>query len=523
MAASSIREHEQEQEQLIPAAEYLRMSTEGQQYSIVNQQAVIRQYATEHGFRIVRSYADPGKSGLRLAGRTALLQLLTDVQGGEPGFDAILVYDVSRWGRFQDTDESAFYEYLCRRAKIRVEYCAEPFRNNSDPLATILKNIKRIMAAEYSREQSARVHRATCHVASLGFHAAGTPPYAFRRLLVAADGTPQTVLNSGVRKAIATDRIILVPGPKQEIVNVRRMFRLYTQKDMSPRAIARLLNKEGRPYAPGRPWTTATISNILRNEVYVGTNLYNRTTKKLGGGFYHNDPSLWVRATGAFEGIVSPQQFEAAQAMRKKRGHREHTDEDLLSRLRTLLRRHGYLSVNLIRADRKGPHFSIYRRRFGGIRQTYNRVGYRQPRDRHDIVMSGKVYRIASTLARGLIDALREKGLTVRRARYRGGVVTVNDKVTLFVGAAKYVPTPALKLPCWRLSSKRKTMPSYAVVARMDPSNEFAMDYLLVPRASVKRDRTYFGDHNLERLATWRQPDFDSLVASMVTLCKKRA
>ena len=485
MIASSSRQHTPQI--TIRAAEYLRMSTDGQQYSIANQQAAIRAYAKKHGFTIVRTYSDPGKSGLRLAGRSALVQLLTDVQGPEPGFEAILVYDVSRWGRFQDTDESAFYEYLCRRAKIRVEYCAEPFRNDCDPLAAILKNIKRIMAAEYSREQSARVHRASCHVASLGFHVAGKPPYAFRRMLVTAEGTPQSVLGVGVKKAIATDRIVLVPGPKQEIVNVRRMFRLYTQKDMSPRAIGALLNKEGKTYAPGRPWTTSTVSNLLANEVYVGTNLYNRTTKKLGAGLHRNDRALWVRAIGAFEGIVSLKLFEAAQAIRKKRGHREHTDDELLSRLRVLLRKHGYLSVNLIRADRQGPHFSIYRRRFGGIRQSYKRIGYRQPRDRHDFVMCGKVYRIASTLARSLIGALRERGLTVKRARYRGGMVTINEKVTLFVGAAKYVPTPALKLPCWQLSSKHKTMPNFAVVARMDPGNE-SRDGL--PDCAKSRDKT---------------------------------
>src|SRR5690348_12819453 len=147
MFSSSFREHVPKRP--IRAAEYLRMSTDGQQYSIPNQKAAIREYAAEHGFTIVRTYSDPGKSGLRLRGRGALVQLLTDVQNGDPGFEAILVYDVSRWGRFQDTDESAYYEYLCRRQNIRVEYCAEPFRNDGDPLAAIMKHMKRIMAAEF--------------------------------------------------------------------------------------------------------------------------------------------------------------------------------------------------------------------------------------------------------------------------------------------------------------------------------------------------------------------------------------
>jgi len=42
------------------------MSTEHQQYSIENQAHVISLYAAQHGFEIVRSYIDEGKSGLAL-------------------------------------------------------------------------------------------------------------------------------------------------------------------------------------------------------------------------------------------------------------------------------------------------------------------------------------------------------------------------------------------------------------------------------------------------------------------------
>ena len=94
----------------VPAAQYVRMSTEHQRYSTENQSDAILQYAVRYGFDIVRTYADNGKSGLRLDGRDALKQLLVDVAGGSPGFKAVLVYDVSRWGRFQDADESAYYD-----------------------------------------------------------------------------------------------------------------------------------------------------------------------------------------------------------------------------------------------------------------------------------------------------------------------------------------------------------------------------------------------------------------------------
>lgn len=109
------------------AAQYVRMSTEHQQYSPENLLEVIREYAASHQMAIVREYADHGRSGLNIAGREGLNTLMADVEGKRTDFSALLVYDVSRWGRFQDVDESAYYEYVLKRAGIRVHYCAEQF------------------------------------------------------------------------------------------------------------------------------------------------------------------------------------------------------------------------------------------------------------------------------------------------------------------------------------------------------------------------------------------------------------
>ena len=91
----------------IRAAQYVRMSTEHQQYSIDNQSDAISLYAREHQMLVVKTYADAGKSGLSAQNRPGLRQLIEDVEGS-PDYSAILVYDVSRWGRFQDVDESAY-------------------------------------------------------------------------------------------------------------------------------------------------------------------------------------------------------------------------------------------------------------------------------------------------------------------------------------------------------------------------------------------------------------------------------
>jgi len=87
------------------------MSTEHQNFSLENQSAALAHYAAQNNFIVVRTYVDSGKSGVVLKQREGLAQLLQDVlKGGQP-YKAILVYDVSRWGRFMDADEAAITNF----------------------------------------------------------------------------------------------------------------------------------------------------------------------------------------------------------------------------------------------------------------------------------------------------------------------------------------------------------------------------------------------------------------------------
>lgn len=130
------------------AAAYVRMSTEHQQYSTENQLDTIRVYAATHALEINKIYTDAGKSGLRLEGRDALKQLFYDVEKGLADYSTVLVYDVSRWGRFQDPDVSASYEVRCRQAGVSVQYCAEQFTNDGSPVSNIVKSVKLLALIE---------------------------------------------------------------------------------------------------------------------------------------------------------------------------------------------------------------------------------------------------------------------------------------------------------------------------------------------------------------------------------------
>jgi DNA invertase Pin-like site-specific DNA recombinase len=196
------------------AAEYVRMSTEHQQYSTLNQSQKIREYAERRGITIVRTYADEGKSGLSISGRAALQRLIADVESCKADFSLILVYDVSRWGRFQDADESAYYEYICKRAGIVVAYVAEEFENDGSPVSTIVKGVKRAMAGEYSRELSTKVFAGQCRMIENGFRQGGSAGFGLRRVLIDQTGNIRGTLNPGEQKYIQTDRVILLPGPE---------------------------------------------------------------------------------------------------------------------------------------------------------------------------------------------------------------------------------------------------------------------------------------------------------------------
>lgn len=370
---------------LILAAEYVRMSTDHQKCSIANQSDAIRAYAARRGMTIVRTYADKGKSGLNIDGRGSLQQLIKDVQNGQTEFTTILVYDVSRWGRFQDADESGYYEFICKRAGIRVEYCAEHFENDGSPTSTIVKAIKRLMAAEYSRDLSHKIFSAQSRMMLMGFRVGGHAGYGLRRLLVTHQRRAKGILAPGDWKNLTSDRVVLVPGPPEEIDIVRRIFHMFVNERKSEARIAAVLNCDGIVTDLGRPWRPHTVEYLLRSEKYIGNSVWNRRSSKLQGRTVRNSPDIWLRVDGVLEPIVDHALFDAAQAIIRARKNRTFrgrpkslSKPEMLKRLRCLFQRNGYLSHRLIDHSEDMPSHAVYAVRFGSLQRAYQLVGYDQ-------------------------------------------------------------------------------------------------------------------------------------------------
>ena len=362
---------------LVPAAQYVRMSTEHQQYSITNQEAAIQTYARSHGYAVVLTYADAGKSGLAIKHRKELRRLLHDVTSGQAQYKAILVYDVSRWGRFQDVDEAAAYEFLCKSAGIPVRYCAEQFDNDGSLPSSMMKAMKRTMAAEFSRELGIKVSAGQRRIALLGFHVVGKAGYGLRRMMVSADGRRRVVLEDGERKAIQTDRTILVPGPKKEVACVRTIFGL-GNSGRTPTEIAKELNLRHMYFLHAQPWDPANVYRILTNEKYAGCNTYGKTTQELGSRSRVVERHLWTTNPDAFVSIVKRVVFDRVQTLIKRRAsHRERSDAYFIEGMKRVLAREGRLTKRIL--ERKFTFSQAYYQRFGSVMKAYELAGFVPP------------------------------------------------------------------------------------------------------------------------------------------------
>lgn len=489
------------------AAQYVRMSTEHQKYSTENQAEVIRQYAEQRGIEIVRTYADEGKSGLNIGGREALQRLIADVESGNTDFGVILVYDVSRWGRFQDADAGAYYEYICRRASIAVHYCAEQFENDGSLGATIIKSMKRAMAGEYSRELSVKVFTGQSRLIERGFRQGGPAGYGLRRMMIDQNANPKAELARGEQKSLQTDRIILVPGPAEEIEVVRRIYRLFVVAGNSEREIAAILNGEGCVTDLGRPWSRGTVHQILINEKYIGNNIWNRTSFKLKQKRVRNPPDLWLRATDAFAGIVDTPLFRAAQAIIAERSRR-FSDEEMLTALRRLLDLYGYLSGFIIDEAEGLPSSSAYQGRFGSLLRAYHLVGFIPERDYRYVGINRSLRRMHPEIVATTVSSIEALGGTVT-CDPATDLLTVNGEFTASIVIARCMTTLAGSLR-WKVRFDTGLRPDITVVLRMGPENQEPCDYYLFPWIDLGRSRIRLSEENGAFLDGYRFASLDA-------------
>jgi len=487
------------------AAQYVRMSTEHQKYSTESQAEAIREYAERRGITVVKTYADEGKSGLRLDGRDALIRLIEDVQNGTADFSTILVYDVSRWGRFQDADESAYYEYVCRRAGISVQYCAEQFENDGSPVSTIVKGLKRAMAGEYSRELSAKVFAGQCRLIERGYRQGGPAGFGLRRMLVDQTGIAKGTLVRGQHKSIQTDRVILVPGSPEEIETVHWIYRAFVEEGRQERDIADLLNDRGIAADDGSAWTRGRVHQLLTNPKYVGDNVWNRISYKLKQRRVRNAPALWVRADAAFQAVVDRQLFDAAQIIIHERSRRV-SDEDMIAGLSSLYMARGYLSGLIIDEADNLPSSTSYTLRFGSLLRAYQLVGFTPDRDYRYVEVNRALRQLhPRIICTTVAEIVKVRGRVEQDPAT--DLLTINGEFTasLIISRCQETGWGSLR---WHVRFDTSLQPDLTIVLRMERTNQEVLDYYLLPRLDMTAPRLRLAENNGIAIDAYR---FDSL------------
>jgi DNA invertase Pin-like site-specific DNA recombinase len=489
------------------AAMYVRMSTDHQKYSTENQADAIREYAGHNQIEIVKVYEDSGKSGLSLDGRGALQSLISDVQTGIATYSIILVLDVTRWGRFQDADESAYYEYLCRRAGIDVQYVAEQFENDGSPVSTIVKGVKRAMAGEYSRELSSKVFAGQCRLIEMGYRQGGAAGFGLRRVLLDEQHQQKAILKRGEHKSLQTDRVVLVAGPEDEVEIVRWIYKAFTEEGLRESEIAARLNLRGLKTDLEREWTRGVVHTILTNEKYIGNNVFNRRSFKLKKRRVANDPDMWVRADGVFDAVIEPSLFYTAQGIIRERNRRFSNDE-MLNKLRALHDRQGWLSGILIDETDDMPSSTAYAHRFGGLTEAYKLIGYDPGRNMSFIADNRHIRRMYPQIVADVIAQIQ--GLNGRvRVDNESDFLVVNEEVNVSLVICRCSQTQVGQNR-WKIQLDAGLMPDITIAIRLAANNRDILDYYLIPAIDVESPHIRLKEQNHLALDAYR---FDELEA----------
>ena len=319
------------------------------------------------------------------------------------------------------------------------------------------------------------------------------------------NGERKGVLNRGEQKSIQTDRVILVPGPKDEIEIVRWIYRSFVTDLKVESEIAGTLNQRGVRTDLGRSWTRGTIHQILTNEKYIGNNLYNRISFKLKKKRVANPPEMWIRSARAFDPLVPTDMFAQAQAMIQERSRRL-TNDELLAQLRKLLEREGQLSGLLIDETDGMASSSVYRGRFNGLIRAYQLIGYTPDRDYQFIETNRQLRLMHPKVVADVIESIRSRGGVVS-CDPNTNVLTVNGEFTASLVIARCRQTEAGTFR--RLIHFEAGLnPDITVAVRMDANNSEPLDYYLIPRLDLLVEKLLLAEDNGAGLDTYR---FDNL------------
>jgi site-specific DNA recombinase len=283
---------------------YARVSLDRQSESVEHQVSLLKEFATSKQIGIVPNefiYEDSGVSATKYSiwTRPAMKRLLADAEQGK--FQIVMFKGISRFAR--STQEALDVLDRLKAKGLRVISLEENYdsgKENSNLIFTIHSAV-----AEYEAEKIAvRVRLGRKEAAKEGKWTA-KPPYGYK-------------LDENFR---------LTPNEEEAEV-VRKIFELYTKKELGSVKIAQYLNEHGIPRPSGSLWNRKMINDIIKNEVYIGNIVFNKTRVQRIRDYeseeqgkkkvqrIDNSPDEWVVAENTHPPLVDKETFREAQKIR---------------------------------------------------------------------------------------------------------------------------------------------------------------------------------------------------------------
>ena len=200
----------------------------------------------ERGEKVV-TFIDNGYSGGNM-NRDGFQKMMGLVRQGK--VSKVIVYKLDRMSR----SLSDFMNILQEFKENKVEFVSsqEAF-DTSSPYGDLIVKILMVFA-EFERTSIInRVSQAYLHRSEMGFYMGGRRPYGFQLV--------PTVIHN-----VKTKKLDPIPSEAEQ---VRYLFEVYAQESVSLRRLVDIMNAEGKQPLDGSHWTTAKLSTLLKNPIYV--------------------------------------------------------------------------------------------------------------------------------------------------------------------------------------------------------------------------------------------------------------
>ena len=302
-------------------AVYIRLSDEdnnvdgiikAESNSVAAQRILIRDYIQRNNLSALSDtleYVDDGFSGTNFQ-RPAFRRMMDDAKRGEIG--CIIVKDFSRFGR-DHLETGNYLERIfpllgIRFISVNDGFDSEDCMGMTGGMSVALKNIINSM---YSRDLSKKVRSAMGTRAARGEYMGAFAPYGYLK-------DPENIHQ-------------LIPDEEAAEI-VRMVFTMAAEGKKKPE-IARYLNEQKIPTCmehfqkiglkrkchkekEKKLWTITTIGDMLKNEVYLGRTVWNKTRQASVGSKRQvkNDRSEWIVMEGTHEPLVTKEIFDMANA-----------------------------------------------------------------------------------------------------------------------------------------------------------------------------------------------------------------